>query len=139
MASDVTGPTGVRGQTGPIGITGEQGIQGIEGPQGLTGIQGPAGPQGERGLEGPDGATGIQGPKGDQGERGQVGPQGISHTGSVIYYLGNDSTPPYGWLYCDGTSIDSTYSTLITMIGNNTPDLSGVTLLDISGRYIVKH
>jgi hypothetical protein len=136
MSSDVTGPTG---WTGPLGPVGPQGIQGFTGAQGIQGIQGLQGVQGERGVAGEAGPQGEQGIQGIQGERGVQGPQGFTHSGSIIYYLGNDSNPPYGWLFCDGSPIDASYNILINMIGNNTPSLTGTTLFDISGRYIIKY
>lgn len=112
---------------------------GYPGPTGPRGIIGAKGYTGDTGYTGYTGYTGNTGYTGHTGVTGPIGPQGITHTGSVIYYLGNDPTPPSGWLLCDGLAIDASYTDLINMIGNNTPDLSGVTLVNINGKYIVKY
>jgi microcystin-dependent protein len=36
------------------------------------------------------------------------------------------STPPSGWIECDGSAIDPQYSALVGLVGANTPDLRGV-------------
>lgn len=56
-------------------------------------------------------------------------------TGSILPYAGNTNNPPYGWLYCDGSSYDIVdYLLLYNAIGNvfggtedtfNVPDLRG--------------
>lgn len=43
--------------------------------------------------------------------------------GTIAMYGG--ATAPTGWLLCDGTAIDSAYTSLKAIVGDNTPDLKG--------------
>lgn len=45
----------------------------------------------------------------------------ISPTGTVVAFAG--STLPSGWLWCNGSSIPTTYTALRAIVGPNTPDL----------------
>lgn len=74
------------------------------GPQGIQGTQGI---QGEVGPTGPTGATGATGPE------GPVGPIGV-----MMPWAGTSSTPPTGWLFCEGGSYNKvTYAALFNVIG----------------------
>lgn len=59
---------------------------------------------------------------------GQVMP-----VGTILPYMG--TTAPQGWLICDGSAIPATYSDLISLIGKNTPDLRGRTLIGASSTF----
>ena len=62
---------------------------------------------------GPQGPQGIQGPVGPQGPQGLLG---VAPTGSVIMWT--TSTPPAGWLLCNGASYPQTqYPDLYAVIG----------------------
>lgn len=52
---------------------------------------------------------------------------GTVQIGTVVAYMG--TTPPDTWLLCDGNKIPDQYNTLIGMIGSNTPNFSGRTLI----------
>lgn len=43
--------------------------------------------------------------------------------GTIAMYGG--ATAPTGWLLCDGSSINASYTSLIAIVGANTPDLKG--------------
>jgi hypothetical protein len=108
------------------GSTGPQGLPGVTGPQGLQGLMGVTGPQGPMGVTGPQGLQGLMGPTGSTGD-------GIP-VATVHQYA--TSTPPLGFLMCDGSAISrTTYSTLFSIIGTlygtgdgsttfNLPDMS---------------
>lgn len=84
-----TGPTGPQGNTGPTGATGPQGATGQTGPQGPTGATGATGPQGA---------------------------QGVAPTGALMQFAG--STPPTGFVLCDGTAYSTTtQAALFAVIG----------------------
>jgi microcystin-dependent protein len=135
-AAGPPGPTGPTGSVGPAGATGPAGPTGaastVPGPTGPTGATGPQGPQG------PTGTTGAQGPAGQGvptgGTAGQVltkntgtnydtgwtTPAGgaAAPTGAVLMFAA--STPPSGWLMCDGTAVSrTTYSALFAVIGTS--------------------
>jgi microcystin-dependent protein len=118
----LTGPQGPQGVPGNDGAVGPQGPIGLTGPQGVPGNDGATGPQGPIGLTGPqgvpgnDGATGPQGPIGLTGPAGPQGAPGNVPVGSIQMYAG--SSPPLGWLLCDGSAISrTTYSSLFSIIG----------------------
>jgi microcystin-dependent protein len=93
------------------------------------------GPTGPQGPQGPLGATGPIGPQGIPGPVGPPGPSGVPPTGSLVAFAG--STPPEGWLPCDGAAVGrSQYAALFAVIGItygggdgvstfNVPDLRG--------------
>jgi microcystin-dependent protein len=114
----LTGPAGSQGPIGPVGLTGPQGPQGVPGNDGAVG---PQGPQGPTGLTGPAGPQGPQGIPGNDGAVGPQGPQGIPYNipvGTIQLFAG--STPPQGWLLCDGGVISrTTYSSLFSVIGTS--------------------
>jgi hypothetical protein len=49
-------------------------------------------------------------------------------TGSIMPFVGTSSDVPNGWVLCDGQTLPTTATKLITMIGNNAPDLGGMFL-----------
>ena len=51
-------------------------------------------------------------------------------TGAIMPFVGTNSQVPVGWLLCDGAAIPSgiQYNALITLQGNNTPNLQGMFL-----------
>lgn len=51
----------------------------------------------------------------------------VGTTGSTNGYL--PITPPQGWLICDGNAIPTQYADLIALVGANTPNLCGRTLI----------
>lgn len=45
--------------------------------------------------------------------------------GTVTMYMGKGTTPPKGWLFCDGTTIDKDkYPKLYDLIGSKTPNMT---------------
>ncbi len=54
---------------------------------------------------------------------------GTIQVGTIVAYLGK--VVPDTWLACDGSEIPSQYNTLISLIGNYTPNLGGRTLIGI--------
>ncbi|MBD9270455.1 tail fiber protein [Akkermansia sp.] len=99
------------------GGQGPKGDKGDKGDPGATGPQGPQGPKGEPGTPGPAGA---QGPKGDKGDPGPAGPEGPGGSGIApgcfMWFCG--STPPEGWLKCNGALLQiSQYPALHAAIG----------------------
>ena len=123
------GPPGPQGPPGPPG----SGAPGPPGPKGAPGMIGPPGPKGDetQGAPGRDGLDGKDGRDGDRGERGVAGPPGMTGPpgadaefpyqeflstmyslippGIIVMWSG--TTPPTGWVICDGQ--------------NGTPDLRG--------------
>ena len=72
---------------------------------------GPKGPTGDKG------ATGDRGPQGALGQPGPVGVAGVP-SGAIMAFAG--STPPAGWLECDGSVIERiTYTDLFGQIGHS--------------------
>jgi microcystin-dependent protein len=160
-----TGPTGLNGMTGTTGATGTPGTNGATGATGTTGsgggATGPTGPTGSTGASGSGGgatgATGQTGMQGVTGATGSVGATGVTGSGagstgptgatgpsgaigggadppgSIIAFGG--STPPSGWLLCDGSEyVVNLYPNLAAAIGTNfgggtgyfnVPDLRG--------------
>lgn len=52
--------------------------------------------------------------------------EALCPTGSIMPFAG--TVLPSGWLWCDGVAIPVQYSTLIAMVGANTPNLKGKTI-----------
>jgi len=52
---------------------------------------------------------------------------GTIQIGSIVAYFG--TTAPETWLLCNGDAIPSQYNTLISLIGNNTPNLCARVLM----------
>lgn len=51
-------------------------------------------------------------------------PNAYPPVGSIMMYGGaNTTTPPAGWLWCNGGTVPPQYSNLISIIGNTLPDL----------------
>ena len=105
-----------------------------------SGPTGPTGPTGFTGPQGPTGTTGPTGFTGPQGPTGPTGPIGPNIPPGTITMFGG-STPPTGWLICDGSLVSSTtYLQLYTVIGNsfNTTSSSGqFNLPNLQGRVPV--
>ena len=99
---------------------GGQGPKGEKGDKGDPGAPGPQGPQGLKGEPGTPGPAGAQGPKGDKGDPGPAGPEGPGGSGIApgcfMWFCG--STPPDGWLECNGALLQiSQYPALHAAIG----------------------
>lgn len=106
-------------------------------------LRGPAGPVGNAGR---DGSPGPVGPAGPIGVRGEPGPQGDSGTpaGTIVAFAG--TSPPSGWLVCDGAAIDATqdegrFARLVSVLGTAWgvgDDQSGprISLPDLRGMFL---
>lgn len=116
------GDIGLKGDTGPRGAFGEQGEKGESGSKGQTGDKGNIGDKGDNGLEGSKGNEGPKGEVGEKGTKGEVSPN-IMPTGIIMPFMG--TVAPDGWLLCDGSAIPSGNPNLVSMVGNNTPNLKG--------------
>ena len=47
--------------------------------------------------------------------------------GTVTMYMGKGTTPPKGWLFCDGSTVSAeTYPELYAFIGSKTPNMNGM-------------
>ena len=68
------------------------------------------------------GPPGIKGDVGPEGPKGDQGPA-MSPVGSLVAFAG--AAAPAGWLLCDGGAIPGTYTQLIAIVGDNTPNLKG--------------
>src|SRR6185295_17605409 len=64
------------------------------------------GDKGDKGDPGDPGPQGLPGPQGSQGIAGPIGPPGLAPEGTIVAFGG--TTPPAGWLLCDGSAINRT-------------------------------
>ena len=59
----------------------------------------------------------------------------IIPVGYIIAYAGQESKIPYGWHLCDGSTIESSKTKLISIIGNNYPNLNARVAIGYSSNY----
>jgi microcystin-dependent protein len=69
-------------------------------------------------------------------EKSIVLPVGSVPMGTIIAFALTEGYIPEGWLVCNGTPIPSEYATLIKLIGPNTPNLIGRTLIGCSTQKV---
>lgn len=132
------------------------GALGCAGADGTSGEQGPAGPQGPRGETGAAGASvamtslsagdarcpygGVAFAAGTATQvvcNGAPGSNAVAPAGAVMAFAG--TTPPAGWLLCDGASLSRTeYAALFAAIGtaHGAPTSATFNLPDYRGRFL---